>query len=192
MSSRLTRAALVLVATATVGAGATGPASAAIWSQSDASGDVTYVTPPDYTTETLAPGDARDDIVRLRVAHNPRTVTIRLTTRAMPRIRQLLLADIRTPTRHYGTLPNGAHTEVVRLDGQGGCQVRAEKLDATQFRWQLTIPRACLGNPRWVRVGAALLVDQTVGSEERDYSDDALRSDTEPHSLGLSPRIHVG
>ncbi|GAB3851935.1 hypothetical protein GCM10028801_02240 [Nocardioides maradonensis] len=192
MRIRFRRTALALAAALALTAGTSAAAGAATWSHGDQAGDVTYGSPPDFT-QVHAPDDTRDDIVALQVAHQPRNVTITLTLRGLPPRGHVLQTYLQTPHRRYETFPQGSSTVVLRTDGpRGDCHVPHDTIDSTHFRIRLTIPRSCLGRPRWVRVSALLTEERQVDGTDRIYSDDAIRSDAWPHPLGISPRVRVG
>ncbi|HJQ05779.1 MAG TPA: hypothetical protein VJ872_10065 [Nocardioides sp.] len=192
MGTRIRRTALTLAAAVMLAAAVTRPATAATWAHADAAGDVIYGTPPDLVP-VAAPEDARDDIVRFRVAHLARQVAVRLTLRGLPRPSRFLQVAVTTPAHRYVVSSQGASAEVLRVDGgpRVVCHIPPATLDSAHLRLQLVVPRTCLGRPRWVRVGAQLVNERTVDGALRVYRDDALRTGI-GRTLALSPRIARG
>jgi hypothetical protein len=68
-------------------------------------------------------------------------------------------------------------------------------IDYVKHKVTLTVPRSCLGNPRWVEAGeiTVRVVDQrtATGSTQTAYGDDAF-SPYVSNSIHYSPKVHRG
>ena len=157
------------------------PALAESWRGHDARGDVrSYVVEFDAQCEEIPPGepepgDRRRDITRLSVDHGAEDVVIEMDLREVVRHDKgtTYEAFVRTPDRIYEvsvfSVSNRApevSVSTVRVGRDPGCgpalvggqivecdEVGAD-VDPQADRVSITIPRACLQAPRWVRVGA--------------------------------------
>ncbi|MBM7519838.1 hypothetical protein [Nocardioides nitrophenolicus] len=206
MSSRMSRAVpalllSLLLPAATVALAA--PAHADRWTYDDAAGDVTHmaVTETSLSVET-APEQANGDITQVVVDHGRKRVTILVRTRTA--ITGAFGASVDLRTRgHYFVLT------WMRAPGVGGvelmdfkakkekdmvvkCPGLKRKLVAERTTLRLSVPRSCLDDPRWVRVGVSL---STFGMfTGQSYDDDGLRTGmtlagTVGVETGRSPKI---
>jgi len=199
MSSRMSRAVPALVLSlllpaATVALAA--PAHADRWTYDDAAGDVTQVveTPSAMTIETV-PEQANGDITQVTVDHRRTKVIFEVRTRSRLTGPFAAGVQIRTPGRRFALL-------WMRMPGMGGaelmdfgskdlttrCRGLKQRLTSGKTTIRLTVPRSCLGDPRWLRVGVNLSTFSlfTGGG----YDDDGLQTGmTLTGPDGRSPKI---
>ncbi|WP_188779886.1 hypothetical protein [Marmoricola endophyticus] len=114
----------------------------------------------------LDPTRTAGDIVSLKTFHGPHRVKLTMTFQAMSRASENSPAthvfNIKTAgNRHYDLVifATGGKTQPDRYFARrNGTEVKCRKLtssmDYAAKQVKVSIPRACLGNPRWVRVGA--------------------------------------
>ncbi|QIG43145.1 hypothetical protein G5V58_10575 [Nocardioides anomalus] len=177
--------------------------------------------PPPCGTSTLSPAPTarRQDLTALRVDHGSQAVVIRLRMADVARRDHSTSWSVHllTPDRGYLLVvfprrpgeavdaflseepevpanPDPADCTVGSLViGRGGCDGLSVHLDAAADRLDLTVPRRCLGRPRWVRVGADVSGAFT-GSAETGYS---VTGDTWSPGAATAypiygPRVHAG
>ncbi|MDO9457013.1 hypothetical protein [Nocardioides sp.] len=162
-----------------------GSARADTWSGPDPTGDaVTYgydPDPPPCGTETE--GRSRNgDIRRLAVRHTGDDVTLVLRVVGLGKLKQIYLSlPLRTNRRSYDVVVDFPGKRPVRASlwtpttygepsepdecgnvyvgggAQGlGCPEIAASFDRPTGRVTVTLPRSCLGTPRWVQAGASV------------------------------------
>ncbi|WP_134766532.1 hypothetical protein [Nocardioides sp. 1609] len=182
-------------------AGAPVAAHAETWTHHDATGDVVTASEPE---ETIRPDPANRsaDIRRVTVSHAAARVRVVVRLRDLQRGDQLSQVLLKMPS---GDL---AVAQMLRMSGRTELDVSVlsddpasdpECEDATgslrpgQDRVVLSVPRQCLGEPRWVRV-AALHMAVSGPRDEVVSVDDGFRDDGYRGGRGqaLSPRIDVG
>lgn len=169
-----------------------GAASAQNWSVADPKGDVRSRTLDVYDGSTVpSPTRAVGDIWRTSISHTSTTVVVRITMRQLPAGKSDIGATIRTPASTYSLfrMDYGIPELLLVRHGQGG----TVRCGAKGFRYVgtsavLTVPRRCIGRPRWVRVGSNVSTTTRTGTQ---YFDDGLR-DVWGNYRGLSPRIYPG
>jgi hypothetical protein len=154
------------------------------------------VSDPD-APPTPAPGRVESDITSIRVTHLTRNVRIALTFRALNRVGFVKMVDLRVISPRgvreatVTTNPRDWAGDHELLNGNGDtvrCPGLAHKLDYVRDRALVVIPRACLGNPRSVRVQGF------VGTLYRDFSffvDDAYGTDQWGDHPVTGPRVLV-
>jgi hypothetical protein len=193
-SSRPLRRAIALLAAAcALSLTGTATAHAQTWTHTDPAGDVVAF---DGETESQAPAPTqeRGDVRRVRVAHNNRRVVVRYSMRKALAGNHMMFYSIRTPKARFDL-------DRVRFPGMGGgvtlhksgsehtirCSGMRWDIDRERATVAVSIPRRCIGRPRWVRVGVIVmsLTDELV------YIDDAL-SGNGLDSLRQSPRVYRG
>jgi hypothetical protein len=190
MNLRVTRGACALLAAAALSAGTTSAASAAIWTHTDASGDVQTLDPQ---TEAVSPAPANtsNDIRSWRVAHNTGSVVVRITTASnLPRT-GILYLEIATAVAKYdvfsGRSVGGPH--LAKHSGKDvSCDGLKQSFDTTHHRIQVTVPRRCIGTPHWVKVGAV-----TFNMTNNGFTyDDGTKNAGSPDTVNLSTKVVVG
>jgi hypothetical protein len=170
--------------------GSAAAAQADSWTHSDPAGDVVSFD-PHTDAEAQAPTQERGDVRRVRVAHGAHRVTVRFTMRKPLAGDYGIFYRLRTPRGEYDLvrarfdgstgvyLTKGADQNRVRCSGIRTA-FSTDRRTATA-----SIPRSCLGKPRWVRVGAGTL----SFTPDAVFWDDGLhRGNT--YDQRLSPRLY--
>ncbi|MFC5731412.1 MULTISPECIES: hypothetical protein [Nocardioides] len=186
---RTARHAVATVAAITTLILAPGVAHADSWTHTDPARDV--VAFDDEGAETPAPEVERGDIRRVRITHSSTRVRIRYTMRETFGANHGLVHAIRTPRNQFWLVrfrADGLRHNGLFLD-QGEKEIRCRGIDWSIDRARATVivsvPRSCLGRPRWVRAGVGV---QSVGADAA-HVDDGLRVGT-GSALRLSPRLY--
>lgn len=154
------------------------PAAAETWSAPDRTRDVhealVPTDPADCETEdSRRPTDRARDVTRLSVDHDDTAVAVSVAMRRLAVRRTSWVIHVRTPRHDYAVLvtPFGGlsatllpvPSDVEPAPGDcgllvAGAEVPCEALDVGTARAEraltVTVPRGCLGDPAWVRVGA--------------------------------------
>jgi hypothetical protein len=166
--------ALVALAGLVVG-GLGSPAYADTWSRADERGDVQKLTFR-RSGEVVKPArnDRRTDITRVTANHGDRRLSLRI------HVRDLRLADtrsvdvrIKTATGPYNVAVEVSDLSTVYKHGPWCPRLRHD-LDYDANLITISVPRRCLDNPRWVRIGVRM---STVNFSVRNpavHVDDAL------------------
>lgn len=135
--------------------------------KTDATGDVLK---SDENGENPAPDQAQGDIVRTAIIHGPSNVTVKIAHRQLDKVGRIVtyiavksdkgrsayrsITVVAAPTTYYGK---------VRVENANGRKVTCRttrSLDYAANITTLTIPRRCLGSPRWVRVAVGVITTQ--------------------------------
>jgi hypothetical protein len=172
-------------------------AHAGSYSAPDQSGDVAKY---DFTGESEAPTPLPDrtegDIVHSRVVHGPRRVTIEVRFRDLSTTGGTIAHDFRIGTnKHLGR-------EIVIVASPGSWQghkavlnKRDKRAHCKGVRWslqyganlvRLSVPRRCLGNPKWVHVG----IGTFEGTSDAVFVDDANTNGTMGETTRWGPRVY--
>ena len=181
---KLVRSAVVA---ATVAAAVLAPtaAEARSWSHVDATGDV-FTAPYNSTSFTPAPDRVVGDVVASSIRHKRRTVVMQLQYRDLELGSEINahVFVVRTPTmRRIVTLvaassfPNGRVRVTKPNKKKVTCRV-PHRIDYTLNTATVVVPRSCLGNPRWVKVGMGGASFTGFQSTDTMWFDDALSSGT--------------
>jgi ABC-type uncharacterized transport system substrate-binding protein len=179
-------------------------AAAEQWSHRDAAGDVVQLTYDNesvrHTTEL--PDDVSTDVQRLTVTHaahelrmsmrvadivrGTRSVTVQVRTAGGRRF-EVWAAVFRAEVSYTPSIVAVPSHEYVRCSGP------SVSFDTDTDKVSVTLPRRCLGDPRWVQVGATYATEPRYESDS-DYAkntDDALREGV-GYRVVMSPRVRVG
>ncbi|WP_148613171.1 hypothetical protein [Nocardioides rubriscoriae] len=161
------------------------------WTGPDPAGDATVYSfdpqPEPCGTVTRTPS-TEGDVRRLRVRHTPDLVVVSVdVTGLVNRYRTSTMFDVVTPDRewtvdvsHYQgrTEVDYFRTPRIRQDQVGECgsyayAVRPRTcrgavgtIDVRGGRITVSVPRRCLGTPRWVRAGASVYCGRGHGSSD--------------------------
>jgi hypothetical protein len=171
-----------------------GPAQADTWSHADRAHDVARLkfTKADFAVKP-ARGDRTTDITRLTVTHSAQRVTLRIKMRDLTNVDlRSTVALIKTPTRPYIVAVESIEFAFVGKQ-MGRCPRLQKNFDYQANLITIAVPRRCLGNPNWVRVGV-LAETQTgalLSANGAPHLDDALSNklasfESRPH---LGPKI---
>ena len=184
------RAALVL--TTSLAVLAPMPAFGAIGTtHRDAVGDVVSFS-EDSDSATPQPGRAEGDIRGISASHRKKVVVVSVRLRELSRRPELSATQLRLNSnkgrRDVTVVPiPGTSRSVAEVQGPRGtvkCKVNS-KVSFVNNSVRVAVPRKCLGNPRWVRVGAGI-----ISVEEPNYFlDDAYRNVGVGDELRLGPRL---
>lgn len=173
----------------------------------DAVGDVVALGPTEPGEDDLAnlvpaPDDTTVDIVRTTVDHSHARLRIRIDLRELGGARIYFAgARVRTPRGTYeveidnlGRKPKPAMS---RASAAVECTRLRVETDETPARVVLTIPAACLRDPRWVQVGVgvASLTKATTADGSEDvvvHGDDAHRAGDIRDRIALGPKVRRG
>lgn len=162
------------------------PASAEVFSKTDPAGDV-------LTPTGEAPGVRQGDIRKVRFEHARRVVTLRVGYRALNKVGAGLqqYVTIRTPAQSYEffAIAQPGDWQGQLLFSGADCRGAELRFDYRDDVFALSVPRGCLGNPRWVQVGVGTTTSQD--GEEVSGFDDALQRGQELAAGApvLSPRL---
>jgi hypothetical protein len=207
--NRRTRTLAALTGAAALTVTGMSPASAALWHHEDAVGDVQsytiYENRPD-SGPNPAPANTNADITRFTANHTARRVKLITTLRDITAASGEMYYEIRTGTRRYLVIQRLGTRDAVpfddapafglyRLDGSGDrvrCAGVRRSVDRTTEQARVSIPRSCLGRPRWVRVGAGATSYKQTKTSFTMLQDDAIRDGLVKYNLALSPRIMRG
>lgn len=168
-----------------------GGAAADVLVRRDALGDVER-SPIGTLAWTPTPTRVEGDITSTRVAHGRRAIWIQVRLRDLTTGSNgnFFLVSVRSDRRFRSVtidaFPDHWDGRATTTTARGvvvGCPV-GHRLDYDRNRLTLRIPRSCLGNPQWVRVG----VRSTVAGATQAYSDDA-RATGMPGTLAYGPRV---
>lgn len=174
------------------------PAQAATITTTDAAHDV--VSANFESDDPNQPEPTRDegDALSMRVTHGTGAVRIRLQAAELPRDSSQATAHIfafRTNAGRRAEL--SIYVDGSRWQGQRTWTVNGRERTCRGLRSHIgyrektvdvVVPRRCLTNPRWVRVGGGIAIQ----SDSLLYADDVTRSGTVGHELTLGPRIRRG
>jgi hypothetical protein len=189
VTSPVTRGASAFLAAVALTLGSTAAASAATWGHGDATKDVETST-DGGATSTPDATNAVTDITQVRAANNTGTVVVRFRTRAALPQRFVAEAVIKTATGEFTAdrVHVGSTAGVYLSNGMDDISCKGLTFAVVRStRWvRVSVPRSCIGNPGWVRIGAFVL---TMNADDsREWADDGLRTGM-GSSRVLSPRI---
>lgn len=160
----------------------------------DPSGDVLKLVDPQAGTTEPAPGRVEGDIVRSSVRHKARRVLLTMRFQELTRegIGQLFGYGIRTAKMtRYVTVDTGpghwgGKVTVTKPNGKKvRCSV-TRTIDYASNTAAVSVPRACIGKPRWVK---ASMREGSFVSDSEIYFDDALTSGKLTRYPVWSPRV---
>jgi hypothetical protein len=208
---------LVTVAVPALVAGTAGSAHAASRTVADATQDV-YALTPDAPTKVPGPDG---DIVSVTTVHTAHSVRIKIRARHLSLAQTVLMAKIRTGPTGPAYFFNGTADIGMRMAVMTHGQASVVVCPGLWMRFRpqhgyvtAVVPRRCLGDPRWVRTGAALVTSDSLiasladddfdpfgeGSQEPSGTVDVagigdltaaqMNASVPPFPLG--PRVHVG
>lgn len=164
-----------------------GAAHADRQSHADATGDVVKLSIADAQP---VPQNKAADLTRIAATHSGRRLELTAQVRELAADGYAVVWDVKTPALRWrvyfdkGTAPAELVLEVAGA-GESPCNLSGKASDRTD-RVRVTVPRACLGNPRWIRFGA--LVQQ--GVDGGTAVDDGRRTGSFPDEGSyLGPRV---
>lgn len=173
------------------------PAGAESMRHRDARHDVVRVAldgPSDAAAEP-APRNVNTDILRVQVNHRRDRVTSTLTLRKLPTKRWVAAWEIRTDTPQLFQLDlfryRGLRDFTLRRNNgqEVTCPGLDKRIDPENRTIRVSVPRTCLGDPHFVRVGAGIGID----SRKFNFADDSLRDHgVNDNHTKLGPKLHRG
>lgn len=137
------------------------------------------------------------DVISSRVIHKDRRVILRMRYRDLAgndEINSHLFVIRTSKMKRYVSLVAGAgfrggKVVVSRPNGKRvKCGVK-RKIDYTANTATVKVPRSCLDNPRWVKVGMASVFYTGFDAEDTVYVDDARTNGTLGAGPALSPKV---
>jgi hypothetical protein len=173
----------------------------------DPAADVLALGPTEQGGDDLdnllpAPENLTADVVRTTVDHRLSRLRVRLDLRDLGRSRTYFaVLEVRTPdgTFEVETENLGRRLEVDMTRRARAIECRRLRAagDQASSRVTVTVPTSCLGDPRWVRVGAGVASVETVpsvdGAEEMVVlADDAHRAGEIRDRIALGPKVRRG
>ncbi|SDC02217.1 hypothetical protein [Nocardioides lianchengensis] len=201
---RRTRVALLAAALTLLAApvATAGSAHGATWTHRDAQGDVVRIASGDSDADASVGVVADDatDITRFTVKHRARKVVVSVHLRDLQRGDNALVGRVVTPHAKYSVLIMRSSdmrmftlSEVSgREDSAVSCRGKRQSFDIRRNTITVTIPRTCLGDPTWVRAGAAFIRGSLMAVEDDAAItvDDALRTGNKRSVLRFaSPKV---
>ena len=174
---------------------------------SDAAGDVVALGPTERGADDLsnlvaAPDNTTVDVVRTTVDHRATRLRVRVDLRELGDARlYFAVLRLRTPDAVFEVevddLGRRPKAELTRGRGDVECARLRVETDRGSARATVTIPTACLGDPRWVQVGVGVASVERVtgadGSEEFvTHADDAHRTGDVRDRIALGPKVRRG
>ncbi len=110
------------------------------------------------------------DIVRAGAGYRGRTLTLWLEVRRLAPADYIATWDVKTPharwTLHRDRLFGANYTSLFHFHGGEvfDCDGLRSRAVPRRDRVVLTVPRACIGSPRWIRFGASMGRENETGS----------------------------
>lgn len=156
---------------------------------SDPARDVVKVAIPSGE-ESDAPANKTVDVTRFATRHRGDRVRLVVEVRELGDHIALQLR-IRTPRKSYfGYVENEGGTLFKGLSTKNGSAVCPGRIGAgispSADTVSFTVPRGCIGKPRWVRTGALA----STGSSDNSWYDDARRDGSfDIGAIRLGPRV---
>jgi hypothetical protein len=191
LRSRTPRRALVAFAAASALTMSTAAAAdAGSWSHADPAGDV--VAFDETPTGTPAPTREAGDVRRTSISHGSTRIGIKIKMRKHVKAYSIFyffstpngryeLSRMRLPGMSEVELRKGKSTKAISCSGITWTAVRSRGTMA------VSIPRSCLGNPRWIKAGVGV----AAFGDEAFYGDDALQTGV-TKDIDLSPKVRRG
>ena len=175
----------------------------------DPAADVVYLGPTEQGQEDTdnllpAPENTTADVVRTVVDHTASRVRVRIDLRELGRAEvYFAVLQVRTPAGTFEVesnedLARRPKVEMTRRSRAVECPRLRIATDRADARATVTIPTSCLGDPRWVQVGAGIAsVETMTGADGAEtvtvYADDAHRAGTvDDDALAKGPKVHRG
>lgn len=168
---------------------AAGPASADSQSHADDRQDVVGQT--EGGDPTVVPGDRARDIVWSKATYGNQKLNLLIEVRELASSNYSFTWDVKDPSgRWWVTYQRTDTATYVYLQVAGGdespCSGLTHARSDSTDRVRVTVPRSCLGAPKWVRYGVASF--GSAGDEYR-YDDGRLNGSVLPGGAKLGPQI---
>ena len=194
---KIVRSAMLTLAVALSAALVPVAAHAGTYSAPDASGDVVmYDFSGDSETPVKVPDRTDGDIVNSRVVHGPNRLTMEVRYRDLVASGGTIVHDFRIGTNNHRVREIGIVAGPGKWQGRHVVvNKRGKRVRCHGVHWSLqyganlvrvSVPRRCLGNPKWVHVGIGTL--EETGSSL--YLDDANTNGTFGETTKWGPRVY--
>lgn len=129
-----------------------------------------------------APERVDGDLTSLRVGHRDRRLVLRYAATTLPRLAtdryDLMIAGsgVRTPDGHYYVTYYGDSSRTGVMVGRANheptrCRGVRSGVDWSAATVRVSVPRRCLGDPRWVQVASTLAYAWPGGGDSDFYAD---------------------
>jgi len=185
-TTRTVRAAAVATAAAGLLLAPVGAANAKTLRHQDARAEVTRITYDD-TSDSAAPAPHKfdGDITSARFAHYSGVSAV-IHFKELKRVGDERSAYLKITTNEglhrdvFLSARSGHWAGTTEMDKPNGdrvkCKGMTHKIDYKTNIMTIRVPRSCLSNPRWVKLGFAFAVDTRSDGNETVTVDDALRN----------------
>jgi hypothetical protein len=161
----------------------------------DAVGDVVSMSMEDESEElTPAPDQKRGDVTRTVANHRAKRVTFKVKMRELPRRASMhgISTRIITKQRSYSLdifRPGFGKDAILStrrgkvIECEGLSHARNDKRRTVSF----SVPRSCLGDPRWVRLGAGVF---HISNGTKAFLDESHRDGLDrPRNIAVGPKV---
>lgn len=172
-------------------------AEAKSYVRSDPSGDVVEANTSSNAT-TKVPARTDGDIVRSAVVHGKGRVTMAVSFRDLVApttsddgvVHIFRVGTNKKRIREFEVVTTGAHpggvVEVTKGNGnRATCRGVAKSVDYTKNTVRLSVPRRCLGRPKWVHVG----IGSIKFTSPNAFADDAATNGYLGNQVKWGPRV---
>jgi len=168
--SVLSRAAAALTGTVLVVLTLSVPAHADVLRHRDHRHDLIWF---DGQQHSARPRATNPDITRVTIRHGAHQVSVRVAAREVTRRTDLAVVRIVTPEGRYwvSVFLDEDYVMVMQHDQEVTCPRATASRFVRRDLVTITVPRRCLDNPRWVKVGGGVIKTGPGGTAEKGYLD---------------------
>ncbi|MGL5811178.1 MAG: hypothetical protein ACRCYQ_14650 [Nocardioides sp.] len=182
----------------TVGGLAAGPAGAERYTKRDRAGDAMKVDVDQDLALSPAPGQKHSDVVRTTIDHRGTQMVADVRMRNLRKIGATrgieLIVLVETnkknftvQAKRYGA--KKAKVTVFKGQAKRRCKAARITISAKRDLVRVSVPRVCLGKPRWVKVGVGVIGAETAKGV---FFDDALRKRADLAAFRTTPKLRRG
>jgi hypothetical protein len=195
-STRLLSGSLATLALAVGSTAVAAPALAETYRHADPAHDAVDRQSTDATDTVPTPHNRSADLTRWTATHRHRTVTSTVHLRDVTHGQWAVGWLLQTP--HTDTkwavevthLDNSHGVALVRDHQRVPCDGLSRRIRFDRDTVRISVPRSCLGRPRWVQVDPASDAYDAAG---HDFEDNGMRDGTLNYTdIAWSPRVHRG
>ncbi len=178
-------------------------ANAQIVTTHDAAHDVMSMGAEDDNINRPEPLRSEGDVLKMRVNHRSHVIRVTLFEKRLTRVHDGSAAfhvfALRTNKGKRADLSLIAFkgrlqgmSELFVQNREAKCRGVRTYIDYANDSVQVSIPRRCLSNPRWVQVGAGTGYITDQGEDSRIYADDANLDAQIRDEITFGPRVRRG